>query len=227
MQAVGSAVIAAAGLGSRIGLGMPKCMIELGGATLLTRLLHAIRPHVSVIHVVVGYREEMVIDYCAKNHPDVVLVRNPDYRSTNTAFSFAKGARHLQGKVVYLDGDLIVSPASLSKFFGAAKDKDVLVGVTDSKSENAVFIEGRNTGGDVEILGFSRENRTPLEWANIVAGPSDLLSEARGFVFERLKERLPLSGCMLDLAEIDTADDMTAAVQYVRQLDAGGAAARK
>ena len=49
MQTIGSAVIAAAGLGSRIGMGMPKCMIEIDGVTILSRLLTALRPHVPVI----------------------------------------------------------------------------------------------------------------------------------------------------------------------------------
>ena len=36
MQPVDFAVIAAAGLGSRLGYGIPKCMLEIGGSTLLS-----------------------------------------------------------------------------------------------------------------------------------------------------------------------------------------------
>lgn len=219
MQTIGSAVIAAAGLGSRIGMGMPKCMIEIDGVTILARLLTALRPHVPVIHLVVGYREEMVIEYCARDHRDVVLVRNPDYRITNTAYSFAKGARHLTGKVVYLDGDLIISPDSLGSFLNASRDKEILVGVTNAKSENAVFVEGNEAGKFVEISGFTRENPCQLEWANVVAGPCDLMSGAGGYVFERLKEHLPLDGYMLDLAEVDTTDDLNSAVLFARKVD--------
>ena len=98
------AVIAAAGMGTRIGLGMPKCMIEIAGKTLLTRLIEGLRPHVRTIYVAVGYREDMVIDFCARHHRDVVLVRNPEYRDTNTATSAAKCVRHTRGKVMTLSG---------------------------------------------------------------------------------------------------------------------------
>mgnify|MGYP003131060655 FL=1 len=63
MQVVEGAVIACAGLGSRLGLGLPKCLIEVDGKTILTRLIESLRPHVSRIHVVIGYREELVADY--------------------------------------------------------------------------------------------------------------------------------------------------------------------
>ena len=220
MQIVESAVIAAAGLGSRIGLGMPKCMIEIGGVTILERLLTALRPHVSVIHLVVGYREEMVIEYCARDHRDVVLVRNQDYRTTNTAYSFAQGARHLKGKVVYLDGDLIISPVSLANFLTEAKEREILVGVTTSKSDNPVFIETSRVGKFVDVLGFTRDIPGQLEWGNIVVGPHDLMLNAEGYVFARLKEYLPLDGYVLELAEVDTSDDLKNATTFVQQLDA-------
>lgn len=218
MQTVRSAVIAAAGLGSRIGLGMPKCMIEIDGMTILTRLLTALRPHVSVIHLVVGYREEMVIEYCGKNHPDVVLVRNPNYRTTNTAYSLAIGAKHLKGKVLFLDGDLLISPDSLTEFFGLAEQEEILIGLTDSKSENAVFVQGDRTNTIINVSGFTRENRTLIEWANIVSGPSTLMNEATGYVYERLIDYLPLPGYLLKLSEVDTSDDLDAAIRFAQDL---------
>ncbi len=219
MQNVTSAVIAAAGLGTRIGLGMPKCMIEVGGQTILSRLINTLRPHVSVIHLVVGYREEMVVEYCSLHHRDVVVVRNPDFRTTNTAYSLSKGAQHLSGKVLYLDGDLLISAASLKKFLVAAKQQDILVGLTNAKSENAVFVHGEEKDDYINISEFSREHQTKFEWANIIAAPNDLMHGASGYVFERLIEHLPLEGYMLELAEVDTPDDLSAAQQFAHQLN--------
>ncbi len=218
MQDVTSAVIAAAGLGTRIGLGMPKCMIEIGGQTILSRLINTLRPHVSAIHVVVGYREEMVVEYCSLHHRDVVLVRNPDFRTTNTAYSLSMGSQHLPGKVLYLDGDLLVSAASLKKFLTAAKQRDILVGLTNAKSENAVYVLAEEAGDCINISGFSREQKTKFEWANIISAPNDLMHGAPGYVFERLIEHLPLQGHMLELAEVDTPDDLSAAQHFVHQL---------
>ena len=219
MQVVTSAVIAAAGLGTRIGLGMPKCMIEIEGTTILTRLIASLRMHVSVIHLVIGYREEMVIKYCATYHRDVVLVRYPHFLTTNTAHSLSMGAQHLSGKTLYLDGDLLISPESLGKFLSAARKRNILVGVTDSKSENAVFVHGKKDGDSISISRFSRNNKSKLEWANVLVAPNNLLRGAQGYVFERLTEHLPLDGHMLTLAEVDTFDDLSAARHFAIQLD--------
>ena len=219
MQDVTGAVIAAAGMGTRLGLGLPKCMIEIAGKTLLTRMLAALREHVPVIHLVVGYREEMVIEYCGIHHRDIVLVRNPDFRSTNTAHSFYLGARHLSGKVLYLDGDLLLAPGSLRNFLAAARARDILVGVTGSTSQNAVFVHGEEMGDTLEIRGFSRLDHSKLEWANVVVAPNDFMKDASGYVYERLMERLPLQGHILDLAEVDTSSDLDAARLFASRLD--------
>lgn len=219
MQHVKSAVIAAAGLGSRIGLGMPKCMIEIDGITILTRLINALRPHVPMIYLVVGYREEMVAEYCSKYHRDIILVRNPDYRTTNTAHSFSKGAHFLRGKVLYLDGDLIISKDSLAAFINASISEEILVGVTRAKSENAVFIDGQIDKSSVSIFGFSRTKKSQLEWANIVIGPANLMGRGSGYVYECLERYLPLKGAMIDLAEVDTGNDLREATLFARSID--------
>ena len=212
------AVIAAAGMGTRIGLGMPKCMIEIAGKTLLTRLIEGLRPHVRTIYVAVGYREDMVIDFCARHHRDVVLVRNPEYRDTNTATSAAKCVRHTRGKVIYLDGDLVIEPASLSAFLQAARHHPILVGVTRPNSQNAVYAQTETGPDGLRLTGFSRTETSAYEWANVVSGPADLLSDARGYVYERLQEHLPLPVQALTLAEVDTAQDLEAARRFVEHM---------
>lgn len=187
MPALDCAVIAAAGMGTRIGLGMPKCMIEIAGKTLLTRLIEGLRPHVRTIYVAVGYREDMVIDFCARHHRDVVLVRNPEYRETNTATSAAKCVRHARGKVIYLDGDLVIEPDSLSAFVQAAARHPILVGVTRPNSQNTVYAQAQAGPEGLRLNGFSRTEPSKHEWANVVSGPADLLAGASGFVYERLQ----------------------------------------
>lgn len=215
MQNVKSAVIAVAGLGSRLGLGHPKCMLELGGVTLLTRMINMLDSHISKIHVVVGYREDMVTDYCARHHPHVVLVRNPDFRTTNTAQSLALGARHITGKCVYLDGDLVINPNSFTDFLSHAARTEILIALCQPNTENAVFVNTEETNQGRIVNGFTRENRTHYEWGNVFTGPSTLLNNANGYVFEHLAKHLPLPGQMLELAEIDTIADMRSAENFV------------
>lgn len=215
MQPVENAVIAVAGLGSRLGLGHPKCMLEFRGVTLLTRMIRILEINVPRIHVVVGYREDLIIDHCSRHHPHVVLVRNPEFRTTNTAQSLAIGARHLRGKCIFLDGDLIINPDSLSTFLQQAARTETLVGLCQPNTEHAVYVH--TDGSDTELLvtGFTRDEQTSHEWANVFSGPSSLMNDADNYVFEHLSKLLPLPGHMLELVEVDTTSDMRAAELFV------------
>jgi len=190
-------------------------MLELGGITLLTRMIRMLEPHVSCIHVVIGYREDLIIDHCARYHPQVVLVRNPEFRTTNTAQSLALGARYMTGKCVFLDGDLVVNPDSFGAFLYQAALSEMLVGLCQPNTENAVFVDTEESAHGLVVTGFTRENRTCCEWANVFTGPSTLMNSAENYVFEHLAKLLPLPGHMLELAEIDTSSDMRSAELFV------------
>lgn len=212
MQALDGAVIACAGLGSRLGMGMPKCMIEIDGVTLLSRLIHALQPLVPRIHVVMGYREELIIDHCSRHHRDVVLVRNPDYRTTNTAHSIRMGSVGMHKRVLYLDGDLIIDPASLRAFVAAAETVPLLIGVTRAKSTQAVFVSADDEGGEVaSISAFQRDPATRWEWANVFAGPPQLLVPGTRYVYECIESLLPAAARTLELFEVDTPEDLALA----------------
>lgn len=216
MQAVEGAVIACAGLGSRLGMGLPKCLIEVDGQTILSRLIELLQPHVPRIHVVIGYREEMVADYCARHHRDVVLVRNPRFRETNTAYSISLGSVGFHTKVLYMDGDLIIGRKSLADFIRMAADHPALIGVTKAKSENAVLAAiSSNAGNDLAITAFGRSLDSEYEWANIFSGPPVQMNDAKGFVYEALEPLLPLPACVLELHEVDTPGDLLAAKAFM------------
>lgn len=222
MQAVRHAVIAAAGLGSRLGHGLPKCMLELGGRTLLSRLIDTLEQRMDSIHVVVGYREELVINLCAKLHRNVVIVRNPNFRTTNTVQSMAMGAKGLQGKTMFLDGDLIIDPTSLNEFIDKAAIQSVLAAIAPSRSENPVNVElagHPRPDGEMKITAFTRGQGHGYEWANVVVGPSGMLDGATGYVFQKLEELIPLNAAVVELREVDTASDLEQAREFVEAID--------
>ncbi len=195
-------------------------MLEIEGRTLLSRLIELVEPYVARVHVAVGYREDIIIEHCSRYHRHVVLVRNPDYRSTNTAFSMALGARGFHGKVIFLDGDLLISRAAFGSFARRAATTDLLVGLTRQTSEHGVFVDAVNAdeAEHPTICGFTRDRRQPLEWANVFAGPARVLDDARGYVFEALGAWLPLPGHVLELAEVDTPGDLEQARRFGRDL---------
>jgi len=193
-------------------------MIEINGLTVLSRLIRALEPSVPRIHVVVGYREELIIEHCARYHRRVVIVRNPDFRSTNTAFSMALGAQGIPRKVLYLDGDLLIAPSSLRGFLKRAAEVPVLLGTTRAKSEQAVFVSvgDDESGAGPHVTSFSRSRKSEWEWASVFVASPDLLEGANGFVFERISDLLPLPAQDLVLCEIDTPRDLEEAEAFVR-----------
>jgi len=192
-------------------------MLEIDGRTLLTRLVNALRPHVPRIHVVVGYREELIIEHCALHHRDVIIVRNPDFRTTNTAQSMRLGAMGAPGKVLFLDGDLLISEASLAGFIARANAIPMLIGVAPTRSEQAVCV---TLGAENQVTGFTRSEQHPFEWANVVSGPASVLDDATGYVFENLATFLPLPSFELNLREVDTPADLDVASAFAASLDA-------
>jgi CTP:molybdopterin cytidylyltransferase MocA len=208
-------VIAAAGLGSRLGHGLPKCMLEINGTPILSRLIDVIAPHTDRIHVVVGYREELVLDYVAGHHRDVVLVRNPEFRSTNTISSLAKGARGLAGQVLFIDGDTVVRPSSMTEFLGNGAEHPVLVGITPAASDDGVYVTVDESGTTPQVQAFHRDNPTPWEWANTLLAPQEVLAGFSDFVYQALEPRLPLPAAPIELAEVDTEQDLARAREAV------------
>lgn len=122
------AVILAAGQGLRLlpmTAASPKCLIQIGGRTLLARMLDALAAAgIDRAIVVTGYLSDRVDAYLdAHEVPlSVTTVRNPDYATTNNAASLAV-ARPVIGDEAFLlfDGDVIFSESPLPALLAAAE----------------------------------------------------------------------------------------------------------
>jgi choline kinase len=100
-------VILAAGVGRRIAEltgGMPKCLLKVGGRTILERQLDALERHGIRPCVVVGHRKEQVMDACAGR--EVVFVFNPRYAETHALTSMWCAREHLAGGFCQFFGDV-------------------------------------------------------------------------------------------------------------------------
>lgn len=203
-------------------MGLPKCMLEIEGTILLSRLIRDLQPLIERIHVVVGYREELIIEHCERHHRDVVLVRNPDFRDTNTSHSLMLGSVGFHHKVLYMDGDLVVRRESLAAFIKRGQSADLLVGVTKAKSTEAVFVETTGDGGATgSVTRFQREPATQWEWGNLFIGRPDLLTYGSRYVYECIEPHLPAAAQEVDLFEVDTAEDLVLATEGTKAFDRG------
>lgn len=214
MSSVKHVIIAAAGLGSRLGYGKPKCLVEIGGMPIIGHQL-ALLEHVEDIRVVIGYEEKDVIETALKFRRDITFVRNPAFRTTTTAVSYALGAKELREPALYMDGDIIFERASFHAFMRACDNQQLLMGITDAKTVDAVFTSIDEQG---KVQDFSRDVATPYEWANLIYAPPAYFEKAEGAVFDFLRNDLPIMSQKVVSFEVDREDDLERARAFVATL---------
>jgi NDP-sugar pyrophosphorylase family protein len=222
MPSVEHAVIAVAGLGSRLGLGKPKCLVEVAGRRIIEYQLELLRD-VPDVRLVVGYMEHEVIDVALKLREDLTIVRNPAYRTTSTQQSYWLGSRYLATPCLYLDGDIIFEPVTLHAFLACARANVPLIAVTEAKTEQAVFVAAQPGESEpfLRVDGFSRTASSPWEWANLAFLPPGVLVENGGNVFERLNAILPVKALPIISYEVDTDGDLAQAEAFVVRMHEG------
>lgn len=204
MSPVKHAVIAAAGLGSRLGHGKPKCLVEIEGITILAQLLSRLSD-VEDVRVVVGFEEKAVMAELKRIRPDAIAVRNPNFRSTTTLHSYAAGAKYLDGDCLFLDGDLLLEPESFKHFIDSCRPNAPKLGITKAKTRDAVYV----TIEDEKVTAFDRLGPAEFEWANVAWLPIEFFKNIEDTsVYQHLYRFLPLGTKELVSYEVDTEEDL-------------------
>lgn len=204
MSSIKSAVIAAAGIGSRLGIGHPKCLIEIGGKSLLQHLIENLSD-IEDLRIVTGFMASKVMEEAIKIRKDIVFVQNHAFRTTTTLTSYFIGAHGCTHNVLYMDADIYFTPNSFSQFLRKCEQSDAaLLAVTKAKTQDCVYVKTNNDGNALE---FSRTNRSDLEWANLAYLPFGALESKKISVFEHLGPLLPIRTQLIESYEVDTATD--------------------
>jgi choline kinase len=103
------AILLAAGSGRRLRRPLPKCLVDIGGMTLLSRALQALADvEVTEAWVVVGYRHELIAEELGQQPPSVpvVCVKNEAFlRGSARSLWTARGA--MSGEVLVMDADVL------------------------------------------------------------------------------------------------------------------------
>lgn len=123
-------VILAAGRGARLNGGnssLPKCLVTLGGETLLARNIRLLRgAGVEDIVVVVGCAADAVRQSC-RNVAGVTFVENAHFAQTNSLFSLWLARDLLAGGFVVMNCDVLLHPQLLTDLLTAHYDDALLV----------------------------------------------------------------------------------------------------
>lgn len=119
-------VILAAGMAKRLRPltdTKPKCLLEVGGKTLLQRTVDAMASAgISEFLVVTGYRANMIRDFLgnllgnSRTTPRISYIDNPDYEHNNNIFSLWLAMQELHGKeVLLMDSDILCDPEAVRR----------------------------------------------------------------------------------------------------------------
>lgn len=211
-------VISAAGMGTRLGMNVPKALVHVDGKPILTRQLEMLEDVDDVV-VVAGFRSQLVIDLLREVRPDARVALNHEFTSTGTAASVAKGAALASGWVLSLDGDLLVREADLR---AVIDHPGACLGLTPARSKAPVWARVEEDG---VVIDLSQERATEWEWSGLVKLRHDAARAlGQGHVFHGLIGSLPLASRVVDCVEIDDLDDLLHAERWARQTDAQSAA---
>jgi choline kinase len=207
-------IISAAGLGARLGMNMPKCLLPIHEARLIDYLLALLPSHADV-RIVVGFMEADVIAHVNQRWPDVTFVRNPAFATTSNTQSLALAMATFDGPCIIIDGDLIIEPAYFSKFLAyCATGPKTTVGVVRKTSQEAV---GAIVENDL-VTQFLRpgaigQDDCLFEWCGIAYIDGVSLRPIPSYVFEELALYLPLPAFEFVCHEIDTPRDLDVTMQ--------------
>ena len=115
-------VILAAGMAKRLRPltdTKPKCLLEVGGKTLLQRTVEAmVSAGINDFVVVTGYRENMIRDFLCTHFTELnfSFIDNPDYEHNNNIFSLWLAMEKLHGnEVLLMDSDILCDPEAVRR----------------------------------------------------------------------------------------------------------------
>lgn len=201
-------VISCAGMGTRLGIGMPKALVDVMGRSLIIHQLEALKDY-DDIRVVVGYQAEKVMQVVSQYRKDVTFVFNYEYKTTGTGASLSKALLGAREYVVALDGDLLVQPEDLKAVIDA---KEEVIGGGIPSTDNPVLM---TVDEENNVIRFSREEGS-LEWTGLAKVKTSRLTNGIGHVYQMLEPLLPIKVKQINTREIDTMNDYEEAIRWIK-----------
>lgn len=198
------AIICAAGMGTRLGLNIPKCLVKISNKSLLLRQIDALKDF--EITIIVGYKSELILEEIKNNNiKNINIIYNNNFEDSNTTYSISLAP--FNEDCLILDSDLIFSHEEISKI----NFDNSWVGVSDIKSSNPVYASTyENMITDISPVSGS------LEWACICyLNPRLFDGCKKEYVYQIINKNLPIKFNKINIYEIDTPQDLIRAESWI------------
>ena len=141
-----TAILLAAGVGKRMGpSALPKCLMQVGGRSLLRRTLEALRAAgIRQVVVVVGYRAAEIVAEGRAHAAGIRLtfVENPRYRE-GAILSLWAAREYLGGPALIMDADVLFPSGFIERLTGSAHANALLVDGTSPDTGEEQVVLGR------------------------------------------------------------------------------------
>ena len=194
-----SVVISCAGIGSRLGLGLTKALVQINGSSLISWQLKLFND-VEDLRLVIGFQGGEIIDEVRKFRDDVIFCFNHRSFETKTGASYYLGARHANPESLEWDGDLLVHPDDVKVILSTPGE---FICYGDITSEDTVCVRVDEQGN---VLSFSREGGD-YEWTGPACMEKKHLTYCSQNVFNMFEPLCPMRGIKVRAYDIDTYND--------------------
>lgn len=149
MQTLKTAVILAAGMGTRLRSifnGKPKGLLEIGGKTLIKESLRRITlGGITDIIIVTGYSADHYQRELAEEYPQIRYIPNREYDTTGSMHSLFQVRKLITSDFLLLESDLLYEDRCISALI-------------QSKHKTEILISGKTGSGD-EVYVFGENNK--------------------------------------------------------------------
>ena len=180
-RAVDTAIVLAAGRGTRLRSSwpdLPKGFVEIAGESLIERSVRLLRESgVRRVVIVAGYRAEAYHELAAE-HPDVEIVENPEFATTESMASLAYALDVVKEDFLLLESDLFYEPRALEVLQRHAHD-DVVLTSAPTGATDEVWVAA--VAGRLQNLTKNRDEAPPesSEFVGILRISAELAQQMR------------------------------------------------
>lgn len=133
-----TAVIAAAGKGSRLGIKKPKGFLNIAGKPLIEYSLEALAEHgIEKFIIGTGYKAEYYDNYKRFN---ITTMRNDDYERSGSLQTLYRCRHLINEDVLLLDSDILYEPYCIGKLLEDSQPDMILLG-SEENQQDCVYVD--------------------------------------------------------------------------------------
>ncbi len=237
-----TAVILAAGTATRLRPltdNIPKCLLEVGGKTLLQRNLESLKKNnIRRLVIVTGFLEQMIQSFVQTLHFDgeVEFISNPVFDQTNNNYSLWLARTAVSGHdMVLLDADILFDQRILANLLRSPHDDALIIRRSDALGHEEIKCELDGTGAVLRIgkhLDPAKSAGESLGLEKFSTATSDKLFDVLSrrhvhneFYETSFQEVIDMGAKIyavtsdgLPCMEIDTPDDLKSAAELAKKL---------